>query len=59
MHLTRMARTCYQNLAKMPQTCTQDNKTVKLRLESDVDATALIKLIDAAYTDMKGRLEAE
>ena len=27
---------------------------VKLRPESDVDATALIKLVDAAYTDMKG-----
>ena len=32
---------------------------VKLRPDSDVDATALIKLVDAAYTDMKGRLEAE
>ncbi len=32
---------------------------VKLRPESDVDATALVKLVDAAYTDMKGRLEAE
>ncbi len=32
---------------------------VKLRPESDVDAAALIKLIDAAYADMKGRLEAE
>ena len=32
---------------------------VKLRPESDVDATALIKLVDVAYTDMKGRLEAE
>ena len=32
---------------------------VKLRPESDVDATALIELVDAAYTDMKGRLEAE
>ncbi len=31
---------------------------VKLRPESDVDATALIKLVDAAYTDMKGRREA-
>ncbi len=32
---------------------------VKLRPESDVDATALLKLVDAAYTDMKRRLEAE
>jgi len=32
---------------------------VKLRPGSDVDATALIKLVDAAYTDMKRRLEAE
>ena len=32
---------------------------VKLRPESAVDATALIKLIDVAYTDMKRRLEAE
>lgn len=32
---------------------------VKLRPESDVDATALMKLIETAYTDMKGRLEAE
>ncbi|MFQ5640310.1 MAG: DUF1801 domain-containing protein [bacterium] len=32
---------------------------VKLRPESDVDATVLIKLVDAAYTDMKGRLKAE
>jgi hypothetical protein len=32
---------------------------VKLRPESDVDATALIELVDAAYRDMKGRLEAE
>ena len=32
---------------------------VKLRPESDVDATALINLVDAAYTDMKGCLEAE
>jgi hypothetical protein len=32
---------------------------VKLRPESDVDATALIKLIETAYTDMKGRLKAE
>ena len=32
---------------------------VKLRPGSDVDATALVKLVDAAYTDMKRRLEAE
>ena len=32
---------------------------VKLRPESDVDATALTKLIETAYTDMKGRLNAE
>ena len=32
---------------------------VKLRPESDVDATALIKLVDAAYTDMKKCLEAK
>ena len=32
---------------------------VKLRPESDVDATALMKLIETAYTDMQGRLEAE
>ena len=32
---------------------------VKLRPESGVDATALIKLVDVAYTDMNGRLEAE
>ena len=32
---------------------------VKLRPESDVDATALTKLIEIAYTDMKGRLKAE
>jgi len=32
---------------------------VKLRPESDIDATALAELVDAAYTDMKGRLEAE
>ncbi len=32
---------------------------VKLRPESNVDATALVKLVDAAYADMKGRLEAE
>ena len=32
---------------------------VKLRPESDVDATALVKLVAAAYTDMKRRLEAD
>ena len=32
---------------------------VKLRPECDVDATALMKLIEAAYSDMKGRLNAE
>ena len=32
---------------------------VKLRPESDVDATALTKLIETAYFDMKGRLKAE
>ena len=32
---------------------------VKLRPESDVDATVLRKLIETAYTDMKGRLKAE
>jgi hypothetical protein len=32
---------------------------VKLRPESDVDATALRKLIEIAYTDMKSRLQAE
>ncbi|MEE2776083.1 MAG: hypothetical protein VYE73_04890 [Acidobacteriota bacterium] len=32
---------------------------MKLRPESDVDATALIELVDLAYTDMLGRLEAE
>ena len=32
---------------------------VKLRPEGEVDATALLKLIDTAYTDMKGRLKAE
>ena len=32
---------------------------VKLRSEHDVDATALTKLIETAYTDMKGRLNAE
>ncbi len=32
---------------------------VKLRSERDVNATALMKLIETAYTDMKGRLKAE
>lgn len=31
---------------------------VKLRLERDVDAAALLTLIDTAYTDMKRRLTA-
>ena len=32
---------------------------VKLTPERDVDATALVKLIETAYVDMKGRLKAE
>ncbi len=32
---------------------------VKLRPEHDVDATALTKLIETAYTDIKERLKAE
>ena len=32
---------------------------VKLRREGDVDSAALLKLVDTAYTDMKGRLKAE
>ena len=32
---------------------------VKLRPEAEVDSAALIELIEAAYTDMKGRLVAE
>ncbi|MEW5979102.1 MAG: DUF1801 domain-containing protein [Acidobacteriota bacterium] len=32
---------------------------VKLRPERDVDATALTKLIETAYTDMKRRLKVE
>ena len=32
---------------------------VKLRPDGDIDATALIKLIESAYTDMKRRLEAD
>ncbi|MCZ6690418.1 MAG: DUF1801 domain-containing protein [Planctomycetota bacterium] len=31
---------------------------VKLRPEGEVDAAALVKLINTAYTDMKGRLKA-
>ena len=31
----------------------------KLRPEGEVDAAALLKLINTAYTDMKGRLKAE
>jgi hypothetical protein len=32
---------------------------VKLSPERDVDARALTRLIETAYTDMKGRLKAE
>ena len=32
---------------------------VKLMPEREIDATALIKLIETAYTDMKGRLKLE
>lgn len=32
---------------------------VKLSAEREVDGTALMKLIETAYTDMKGRLSAE
>jgi hypothetical protein len=32
---------------------------VKLRPERNVDATALMKLIATAYTDMRGWLEVE
>ena len=32
---------------------------VKLRPDRDVAATALMKLVETAYTDMKGRLKAE
>jgi len=32
---------------------------VKLRPDRDVDGKALMKLIETAYTDMKGRLNAE
>ena len=31
---------------------------VKLRPERDIDATALLELVDIAYADMKGRLDA-
>ncbi|MHC5209893.1 MAG: DUF1801 domain-containing protein [Planctomycetota bacterium] len=31
---------------------------VKLRPGSDIDSAALLALVEAAYTDMKGRLEA-
>ena len=32
---------------------------VKVRQEDDIDARALMKLIETAYTDMKGRLKSE
>ena len=32
---------------------------VKLRPECEIDATALTKLIETAYTDMRGRLRVE
>jgi hypothetical protein len=32
---------------------------VKLRMEHDVDAAALTKLIETAYADMRRRVEAE
>lgn len=32
---------------------------VKLRPDADIDTTALVQLIETAYTDMKRRLEAE
>ncbi len=32
---------------------------VKVRPERDVEAKALMRLIETAYTDMKGRLEVE
>lgn len=32
---------------------------VKLRPEQDIDAKALLKLVETAYSDMKGRLNAE
>ena len=32
---------------------------VKLRPDRDVDAEALMKLIETAYIDMKGRLKAD
>jgi len=32
---------------------------IKLRPDDDIDATALIELIESAYTDMKRRIEVE
>jgi hypothetical protein len=32
---------------------------VKLRPESDIDAAALTKLVRAAYTDIKSRVQAD
>lgn len=32
---------------------------VKLRPEEEIDARALMTLIETAYTDMKGRLRSE
>jgi hypothetical protein len=32
---------------------------VKLRPDHDMDAAALMRLIETAYTDMKARLKAE
>lgn len=32
---------------------------VKLRPEREIDATALVKLIETAYTDMSGRMKVE
>ena len=34
-------------------------RPVKLRPDCDFNATALTKLIDAAYTDMKKRVQTE
>ena len=34
-------------------------RRIKLRPDRDLDATALINLIETAYADMKGRLKAE
>jgi hypothetical protein len=36
-----------------------EHSGVKLRPERDVDATALIELIETAYIDMKRRLKAD